>query len=100
MPSIIVCLVGIFLCVIGVLTFRGNTFFLKKRYLRNVSEEDLPAFCFLNGISAIAEGISVMIMGILLYVFGEGSWIAIPFLILLIISAIPALIAAFKYNKR
>jgi hypothetical protein len=99
MGPIIVAAIGVLLIACGVLTLKGSTFLLKKRYLRNISPENIPAFCVMSGISLIAEGISLIITGAVLFVFGEESFLLIPMLILLIASSIPAVIATIKYSN-
>ena len=100
MEKIIIAILGVFLIFAGILTLKGNSFFIKRRYLRNVTDEDYSAFCKLNGISFIAEGISFAATSIIIHFLGEQTIWIIPTIVLFVASSIPAIIATIKYSGK
>ena len=100
MPEIALIIVSIFIIVCGMFTVKGKPILVKRRYLRKVSEENLPFFLLMYGISIILEGVVFFILAVTLFLFGEVSILKLIFPILLIAALMPAIYATVKCSNK
>ena len=104
-PSITTALVGVIICILGVMNMRGNISSLHSYHTHRVSEEDRLPFGKKVGLGTVIIGISMMVFGILsaiaLYVEANMLiWIGTAVLIVgLAVGLGLSFYAMIKYNK-
>ena len=98
-------IVGIILCIIGVINMKGNISTLKRHHRKRVSEEDKPIMGKLVGIGTVAMGCSMLIFGVLSFISQKLQIQVLTLVgtIILIIGFVFGIIlmlyAIIKYNK-
>ena len=70
---IVSVIVGIFLCVSGFITMKGNLSLLHSYHYKRVKEEDKKAFGKPVGIGIIVMGLTVAAYGVILYLSEKTS---------------------------
>ena len=97
--------VGIVVAVLGVVNMTGNISTLHEYHRHRVREEDRKPFGRLVGIGTLVIGLSVMVFGILLFLFEKTqnqwlSWVGTGELIMgIVVGMIISFYAMIKYNK-
>ena len=104
--GLITCLLVGGLCIaFGAVNMTGNLSTLHAYHYRRVKEQDKKAFGRLVGLGTILVGASVLIYGVLMYVYEKTQsnvwiWVGTPLLIGGIVAgAAISFYAMFKYNK-
>ncbi len=104
LPSITTALLGVVICVLGVMNMRGNISSLHSYHRHRVSPEDVKPFGKLVGLGTLIIGITVIIFSILNFI---GITLNAPIYtiiatVLLFVGLIAGLVISFyamkKYN--
>ncbi len=98
MENIMLLIVGLLICVLGIVNISGNISTIHSYNRKNVSEEDTPKYGRAVGLGTLIIGISIII-SFVLTVAGLAAFV--PFVIVpsLIAGLVLILYAQFKYNK-
>ncbi len=98
MENIMLLIVGLLICVLGIVNITGNISTIHSYNRKNVSEEDVPKYGRTVGLGTLIIGISIIIS----FVLTVAELAAfVPFVIVpsLIAGLVLILYAQFKYNK-
>ena len=102
---IVTALVGILLCVLGGVNMTGNISSLHYYHRKRVKEEDKKPFGLLIGLGSIIMGISIIALGVFMYVFEQNGIFAyfisgcVVFGVGIIVGLGLNFFAMIKYNK-
>ena len=98
MEYIVLCLLGVFFTITGIITYRGNIMYIHWYNRWKVSKEDIPAFAKVMGIGIMIMGICIALTAILQMFFEREVfwWITVIGVVAGLICLIYGLM---KYNK-
>ncbi len=98
MENIVLLIIGLFICVIGIVNMTGNISTIHSYHRRRVSEEDIPKYGKCMGTGTLVIGIAVVI-GYVLLTIGKEILMGYCIAAGLVIGIALMLYAQFKYNK-
>jgi len=68
LEEILKIIIGIVICVLGIINIKGNIALLHKYHIKRVSKENVKIFGKLVGIGTIIIGLTIIIAGIFLII--------------------------------
>ena len=105
MEHIVTAIVGLVVCVLGLITMSGNLSLLHSYHRKRVTEENRKPFGRLAGLGLLIVGIAFVIFSVLLFIF-EKTQIGILYKIAnveliacIVVGLAISFFAMIKYNK-
>ncbi len=98
MESIVLLVLGIFICVIGIVNMTGNISTIHSYNRRKVKEEDIPKYGRAVGIGTLLIGVALLADFVLVWL---DLTEIVPFVLIpaIVVGFAVILYAQFKYNK-